>query len=108
MWKFQSLVALFCFCAVLILSFNKKVIFYKNAVIVENSITGRRELPLDDNVRCNDLGTGGRSIWIYNERKGINLQVYSQNYMDITLEQEKLLNEIISRIPEKKRRFSVI
>jgi hypothetical protein len=106
--KFMSLVALFCFCAALILTFNRKVIFYKNAVVVENSITGGRELPLDDNVRCNDAGSGGRGIWIYDERKGINLKVYSQNYMDITLEQEKLLTEIISKIPEKTKIFTII
>jgi hypothetical protein len=61
-----------------------------------------------DNVRCNDAWSGGRGIWIYNERKGINLKVYSQNYMDITLEQEKLLTEIISRIPEKTKIFTII
>ena len=107
-WKFMSLVLLFCFCAALILSFNRKVIFYKNAVVVENSITGRRELPLDDDVRCNDSGSGGRSIWIYNQRKGINLQIYNQNCMDINLDQEKLLTEIISRIPEKTKIFMII
>jgi hypothetical protein len=107
-WKFQSLVCLFCFCAVSIQSLTRKVIFYKNAVVVENSIMGRGELPLDDNVKRNDAGSKGRGWWIYDERKGINLKVYSKTFMELTHEQEKLLTEIMSRIPEKKKRFMLI
>ena len=107
-WKFISLVVLFCFCAVSIITLNRKVIFYNNAVVVENLITGRRELQLDENVKRNDAGSGGRGIWIYDERKGINLKVYSKTCMELTRKQEKLLTEIMSRIPKKTKIFMII
>ena len=105
MCKFQSLFALLIFCIQLIKSFTKKVIFYNNAVVVENSIMGRRELPLDESVKRNEYRG---SKWIYDERKGINLQVYNKKFMELTHKQEKLLTEIISRIPEKKKSFMLI
>ena len=66
---------------------------------------GRRELPLDESVKRNEYRG---SKWIYDERKGINLQVYNKKFMELNHKQEKLLTEIMSRIPEKKKSFMLI
>jgi hypothetical protein len=88
-------------CVQFIRSFTRKVIFYKNAVVVDNPIMGRRELPLDENVRRYEYW--GMYKYIYDERKGINLQVYNKKFMELTHKQEKLLSEIMSRIPKKQK-----
>jgi hypothetical protein len=105
-WKFQGLFVAFIMCVQFIRSFTRKVIFYKNAVVVDNSIMGKRELSLDENVRRYEYW--GIYKYIYDERKGINLQVYNKKFMEMTHKQEKLLTEIMSRIPKKTKRFMLI
>ena len=61
--------------------FNKRVVFYRNAVVLENSIWGKRILKLGNNVK---LSKQSKVWWLYDSSTGIilpafNIQMYEAN-----------------------------
>ena len=98
-WKFICSFGLLFFVLQSIKFFGKRVIFFKNYVVIENSITGKRGLPLDNNIRRNK---GPVVDWLYDPQRGINLPVFDKRFMILTPDQEKLLDEILNGIPLKK------
>lgn len=85
---------------------NKKVSFFKNIVVIENALTGRRSLVLNNHVRCTK-GANGIGYWLYNELSMKHLLIDRTMMKKLDSRQEKLLDEILSKIPEKKKTFYI-
>lgn len=87
--------------------FNKKVYFFKDIVIVENTLIGRKSMVLDHNVRFTK-SIYGKLYWLYNELSMKHFQIINDKLMKkIDSRQEKLLDEFLSKIPEKKKTFYI-
>jgi hypothetical protein len=104
-WKFISMSF---FVWVVLLTVNtaciKKVSFFKNIVIFENLLTGRKSLILDNNVRFTK--NWGDIYWLYNKLSMKHFKIFDRNYMnELNPQQEKLFYEFLSKIPEKKKIF---
>ncbi|MGA9112038.1 MAG: hypothetical protein ACLPSL_02865 [Smithella sp.] len=104
-WKFNTLSFLIIVIIVsLRIIFNKKISFFKNIVIIENSLLGEKSLVLDDNARCSRASTG--VIWLYNELSMRHIVIMNRRIREnLAPWQQKLLDEFLSKIPEKKKEF---
>ncbi|MGD0280147.1 MAG: hypothetical protein ABSC11_12675 [Smithella sp.] len=104
-WKFNSLsLLIICINVGLRIFFNKKISFFKNIVILENSLLGKKSLVLDDNVRCSRASTG--VIWLYNELSMRHIVIMNRRIKeDLAPWQQKLLDDFLSKIPDQKKEF---
>ena len=104
-WNLSCTSWLFMSCTMSINFLYRKVIFYRNAVVVDNYISGRTALALDEDVKRNECGN---YIWIYNEKRGLNLPIFNENLMRLDNHQAKLLEEILGKIPQKNKKMMLI
>jgi hypothetical protein len=98
-WKFAALAIILFQGLVAIHFFSKRVLFYKKAVVLENSVRGKRVLALNNNVRrysrpVNEL--------LYDSTKGINIPIFKK-FIKPNFDQEKILADILSNIPQKRK-----
>jgi len=105
-WKFQIITALLIFGWMVFKSFNKRVYFFNNAVVLENALIGKNALVLDDNVRITKHPSGN-GYWLYNELSMKYIQIVNKKLMKLDAQQEKLLKDFLSKIPEKKKTFYI-
>ena len=88
---------------VALIMFNRKVSFYKNIVILENTLFGKKSFVLDDNLKFSKESNG---IRLYNELSATNIVILNKKLMEkMDSQQEKLLYEFLSNIPEKHKYF---
>ena len=84
--------------------FNKKLVFFRNRIIAQNSLTGTNEFFISKDVW---LVKSPRqdAYWLYNELQGTKIQILNRDLMKLDPQQETRLAEFISRIPEKEKTF---
>ena len=80
--------------------FNKRVVFYRNAVVLENSIWGKRILKLGNNVK---LSKQSKVWWLYDSSMGIIIPAFNKKCMRLNHDQEKILKDIFVTIPVKNK-----
>ena len=86
--------------------FVKQISFFRNAVVLENFLLGRKALALDDNARVSKSERG--DIWLYNQMSMRHMLIVNRQFMTLDWGQNRLLDDIIlKRIPEKKERLLV-
>jgi len=106
-WKFNS-ISLFMLlmtasCRIL---FTKKISISNNSVIIQNALLGKKSFTLDDNVRCSKALNG--LVWLYNELSMKYIIISNKRIRkNLDARQEKLLDEFINKIPEKKKSFYI-
>jgi hypothetical protein len=104
-WKFISLFLMVIFFLASIKGFNKRVLFFKDRVISENGLVGTRELALDNSIMLTK-NKKYKVCWIY-DRNGRSIRVFDKRFMNLESHQEKLLDEILCKIPEKKKNLFI-
>jgi hypothetical protein len=104
-WKFISLFGLVMVSLLSIKLFNKRVIFFRDRVISENSLLGKSELSLGNGVMLTKHKRY-KIYWIY-DQNGRSIRVFDFRFMNLKSHQEKLLDEILCKIPEKKKNLFI-
>lgn len=103
-WNFDSVFLLMILSLVFINLFNKRVLFFKKGIITENGLTGSKNIPLSGHVwlvRSPSL----RKYWLYDEINEVKKMIFNRLYMRLDAHKAQLLNEFLSKIPEKKKTF---
>jgi hypothetical protein len=106
-WRFNFMSWLLLVLIVIVkILFVKQVSFFRNAVVLENFLLGRKALALDDNARVSKSERG--DIWLYNQMSMRHMLIVNRQFMTLDWGQNRLLDDIIlKRIPEKKERLLV-
>ena len=105
-WKFDSFFMLVWLGPFGIIgSFNKRVLFFKKYVILDNRLTGLKKFTLNSNVRLSK--TSSYCYILYDQQTGAKTLVLYRKTMKFDDEQEKLLEEYLRKIPVKKRYFYI-
>ncbi len=103
-WTFTSILGLLFVSIVLIsLRVNKRVVFYKNMIVLENSVFGKKVLVLDSGtVWKSGAGALAKAARIYDSKAGFFSTIFVRNsFMKLSPDQDKLLDEILTKIPKK-------
>ena len=103
-WKVGSLFLFIYGSFMFSVAFNKKLVFFRNRIIVQNSLTGTKGFFIGKDVWL-IKSPRGNAYWLYNELQGTKIQILNRNFMKLDPRQEARLAEFISRIPEKKKTF---
>lgn len=103
-WKFATLFLLIWFGNSSITLFNKYFLFFKDGIIVQNSLTGTKSFAINNNVYL-VKSPNQDAYWLYDNLKEAKLQIFNRSFMILDSQQEKLLAEFIANIPEKKKTF---
>ena len=103
-WKFFCLFMFIWGASMFAVVFNKKLVFFRNRIIAQNSLTGTKEFFISKDVW---LVKSPRqdAYWLYNELQGTKIQILNRDLMKLDPQQETRLAEFISRIPEKEKTF---
>ena len=103
-WKFAFMACLLWLGLWTVNLFNKKTFFFNDFVVVENALRGKKTMLLDNNVRLTK-STNKVLYWLYNDLSKEHYQIVYKKFMLLDPQQEKLLDEVLSKIPEKKKTF---
>lgn len=104
-WKFNSLLVMIWLGQLCFKIFNsKKVLLFKNGLIMENSLGSPMKFALNENVWL--IKNSGRDIYsLYDDVQEKKIRFFDRLIMKLDANQEVLLNNFLSGIPEKKKEF---
>ena len=83
--------------------YNKRVLFFKSTVILENDIYGSKKFILNDHVW---LVKSYKQIvfWLYDDQKGMKIEIFDSRNMILDSQLKKSLDDYLNRIPEKNKK----
>ncbi len=102
-WKIDSSVAVISLVYLLFKSFYGKVLFFKNGIIRKNYFWSRR-FGLNNNVWL-VKNANHNAYCLYDSAKEMKISIFSRKLMILDDQKERLLNDFLSKVPEKKKKF---
>jgi hypothetical protein len=103
-WKFVGMFGfLVVGIALMMIRASKSCSFYKNMIILDKGVFGKKVLPLDsETIWKPGVGRGRKVARISNSKAGfLSTIAVSSDCMELSYDQNKVLNEILSKIPQK-------